>query len=324
MNYKDYSKEQLLEVVEGLERLNEQLLKEKEQEIGLDYAWTGNLGHWYWDIKTNAVTFNPLKVTTLGYELEEIPEKVTYQFFVDKLHPEDYPKTMKSMSAHLRGESHVYEVEYRIRTKAGDYKWYYDRGRITKYDDKGRPEFLAGIVFDITEKKLKEQSLEINNKILEAQSLTDGLLQINNRRAVVEFLQKEINTSQQTGRPLSIAMLDLDHFKKINDTKGHVFGDKVLIDTAKIIQENIRETDFLGRYGGEEFLVIFKNTKADLGRTIAERIRSSIEAHCFEEGVKVTISGGVYEYHGSSLSDFIHEADTNLYAAKNQGRNRII
>ena len=85
MDYEELSQEQLLSRIQELEILNRQLLEEKEQETRLEYAWTGNLGHWYWNIKTNAVTFNPLKITTLGYDKSEIPERVTYQYFTEKL-----------------------------------------------------------------------------------------------------------------------------------------------------------------------------------------------------------------------------------------------
>ncbi len=153
MNYSEFSRKQLLDRISDLEMLTRELLKEKEQETRLEYAWTGNLGHWYWNIKTNEVTFNPLKVLTLGYDKSEIPEHVTYQFFTDKLHPEDFQKTMEAMRDHLYGKADVYEAEYRIKAKDGSYKWYYDRGKITQFNDQGKPTFLAGIVFDITEKK---------------------------------------------------------------------------------------------------------------------------------------------------------------------------
>jgi len=108
MDYKEKTKEQLIERIDELEILNQQLLKEKEQETKLEYDWTGNLGHWYWNIKTNNVTFNPLKVTVLGYEKEEIPEIVSYEFFTDKLHPEDHEGTMQAMKDHLYGREPVY------------------------------------------------------------------------------------------------------------------------------------------------------------------------------------------------------------------------
>lgn len=119
MDFTTCSREDLIERIKALEMLNHQLLKEKEEDTRLEYAWTGNLGHWYWNIKTNEVEFNPLKVTTLGYGLDEIPKNVSYQYFTDKLHPEDYAKTMKSMMDHLYGKSEVYETEYRIQTKNG-------------------------------------------------------------------------------------------------------------------------------------------------------------------------------------------------------------
>lgn len=131
MKYDNYSREQLLDRINELESLNKELLKEKEQEAKLDYAWTGNLGHWYWNLQTNSVNFNLLKVTTLGYDASEIPEHVTYDFFTEKLHSDDYNKTMEAMRDHLYGKAEVYEVEYRIKAKDGKYKWYYDRGKIT-------------------------------------------------------------------------------------------------------------------------------------------------------------------------------------------------
>ncbi|NLE25022.1 MAG: PAS domain-containing protein [Clostridiaceae bacterium] len=193
MKYADYSKKQLLDRIEELEILNNELLTEKEQETKLEYAWTGNLGQWYWNIKTNAVTFNPLKVTALGYDKSEIPEQVTYQFFTDKLHPEDHEKTMNVMLNHLHGKANVYEAEYRIRTKDGKYKWYYDRGRITQYDDEGKPVLLAGIVFDITEKKEMEIDLKEKNELLAEQATTDGLTKLSNHRTIIEQLKSEID-----------------------------------------------------------------------------------------------------------------------------------
>ena len=193
MDYINSSRKQLLERIEELEVLNRELLKDKEQETKLEYAWTGNLGHWYWNIKTNSVTFNPLKVTTLGYDISDIPEYVTYEFFADKLHREDYLKTMDAMRDHLYGKADVYEVEYRIRAKDGKYKWYYDRGKITQYDDNGKPLFLAGIVFDITEKKETQLELECKNKILAEISSIDGLTKISNHRTLIEHLKAVIS-----------------------------------------------------------------------------------------------------------------------------------
>ncbi len=188
MDYEQHTREQLLSRISNLEALNRQLLDDKEQETRLEYAWTGNLGHWYWNIKTNEVTFNPLKVTALGYDKSEIPEHVTYQYFTEKLHPDDYQSAMDSMLNHLYHDAEVYEAEYRIQAKDGTYRWYYDRGKITQYDDEGKPFFLAGIVFDITEKKETQMELEHKNRILSEMSYIDGLTNISNHRTLIEHL----------------------------------------------------------------------------------------------------------------------------------------
>ncbi|HMM70496.1 sensor domain-containing diguanylate cyclase [Gudongella oleilytica] len=324
MEYNNYSKEQLIQRIEELEMLNRQLLDEKEQEDRLDFAWTGNLGHWYWNVRTNTVTFNPLKVITLGYQMDELPEKVTYQFFTDKLHPEDHSKAMQAMMDHLYGKAEVYEVEYRIKAKDGSYRWYYDRGKVTQKGDNGKPQFLAGIVFDITEKKEMQLELERENQILAVESVTDGLTKINNHRAIIDHLQREVVNSNINNQPLTIALFDLDDFKNVNDTMGHVNGDKVLRDTAAIMMKNIRGTDHAGRYGGEEFLVIFPNTELSHAINVAERIRKSVENNVIIDGLKITISGGLWQYSGETMADFVHFADENLYKAKRNGKNQIV
>ncbi len=304
--------------------LTQELLKEKEQETRLEYAWTGNLGHWYWNIKTNEVTFNPLKVTTLGYDKSEIPEHVTYQFFTEKLHPEDLENAMDAMRNHLYGKAEVYEAEYRIKAKDGSYKWYYDRGKITQYDDNGKPSFLAGIIFDITEKKETQLELELKNRILSEMSSIDGLTKIANHRTLIEHLKADVAEADRTSNPLAIAIFDIDNFKKVNDSKGHVYGDQVLFDVASIMKKSIRGTDFTGRYGGEEFMVIFPNTTLAVAVKISERIRQAVEDYIFIDGLRITISGGVSQYNNETVTEFVHSADTSLYGAKRNGKNQIL
>lgn len=323
MDYTEFSREQLLDRIKSLEMLTQELLNEKEQETRLEYAWTGNLGHWYWNIKTNEVTFNPLKVTTLGYDKSEIPEHVTYQFFTDKLHPEDFQKAMDAMRDHLYGKADVYEIEYRIKAKDGTFKWYYDRGRITQYDN-GKPAFLAGIVFDITEKKETQLELEYKNRILSEISSIDGLTKIGNHRTLIEHLKAEITETSRTSSQLSIALFDIDDFKKVNDSKGHVYGDQVLVDIASIMKKSIRDTDFVGRYGGEEFMVIFPNTTLSVASKISDRIRQAVEDYNFVDGLRITISGGTSQYNNETITELVHSADTKLYTAKRNGKNQIV
>ena len=289
MDYSSYTRAQLIAMIDELKMLNKELLSEKEQEVRLDFAWSGNLGHWYLNLKTGNVVFNPLKVTTLGYRMDELPEPISYSFFTDKLHPDDYEVVMAAMRQNILGKA----------------------------------ELAAGIVFDITAKKERALQLEHENKLLEAENVTDTLTRINNRRAVMAALESLINEARHTSQPISIAMFDIDRFKTVNDTKGHVFGDQVLQVTANIIAGNIRVQDVVGRYGGEEFLVVFPNTDQASAGLVCERIRARIEAYPFAEGLKITISGGIAEYRGEAVTAFIDRADQKLYQAKESGRNRI-
>ncbi len=324
MDYDRLSKKELLEIIKDLEALNKQLLEEKEQEIYLDFQWTSNLGHWYWSIKTNTVKFNPLKVTTLGYTNEEIPNVVPYQFFTNLLHKDDYENTMNAMRMHMQGKASVYETEYRIKTKSGSYKWYYDIGKITQRDLEGNPLIIAGIVFDITERKEREFQLKEKNKLLEKEACTDGLTRIRNHKSIIECLEKEIDRVNQNKKFLFINLFDIDDFKKINDSKGHQFGDQVLYKVAEIINQNIREIDYAGRYGGEEFLVIFPNVDLNEVKVICENVRISIKDYFDNRNITLTVSGGLDDYKGTSCKEFINRADKNLYKAKSLGKNRIL
>ena len=159
MNYNLYTKEALIKRIEQLERLNSELLRENDST--LTFAWSGNLGQWYLDFESGEVVFNMIKAQALGYAIEEIPTPTPYTFFTTLLHPDDYFPVMKNMKDHMDNLSDVYEVEYRIKAKDGSYKWFYDRGKVTQRDSNQKALLAAGIVFDITSKKLNELKIFI-------------------------------------------------------------------------------------------------------------------------------------------------------------------
>jgi len=140
----------------------------------------------------------------------------------------------------------------------------------------------------------------------------------------MKTLESEIDRSRRYGTALSIVMLDIDHFKKFNDTFGHQVGDAVLEKTAELIRCPLRATDTAGRYGGEEFMLVLPNTDRPGALALAERIRSIIEATPFtESGLTVTISAGIATRDQQKLADLIQAADEKLYAAKRNGRNQV-
>ena len=324
MDHSKLSKETLIQMLEDQEALNRQLLREDREEKELKFAWTGNLGKWYWHVPSNTLTFNPKKYTALGFNEDDIPEKPGFSLFTERLHPDDYDDTMEAMRKHLRGDADVYEAEYRIKTKDGDYKWYYDRGKVTEYSEEGKPVFLAGIVFDITKQREMEKTLKEKNTELRELSYTDSLTKIYNHRAVMEGLETYIKEHSKSGDPLSIILFDIDDFKKVNDTLGHPEGDEVLKKIASIMHGNLRENDMVGRYGGEEFLVVLHMTSRETARKIGNRIREVVFETYEDQEVPITLSGGLATYDGDSLRSFIKRADDKLYEAKRAGKNRIV
>ena len=162
-------------------------------------------------------------------------------------------------------------------------------------------------------------------KELARAALTDGLTGLFNHKRIFEILDHQVKRSLRYKEPFSIILADIDKFKSVNDTYGHHFGDDVLVSVSKCLQETLRETDFVGRYGGEEFLVIMLNTKLEGAKEVAERIRLNIMALDFDHDFKLTISGGVVEYNENLSSlEMVDKADALLYQAKENGRNQMV
>ncbi len=173
-----------------------------------------------------------------------------------------------------------------------------------------------------------QKELIATNRRLERLSITDGLTQLFNHRHFQEELARTFEESVRYGRPLSLALIDIDHFKKINDTWGHAVGDEVLKNVSSIFSRSVRATDLVARYGGEEFVVMMPETELDDARQFAEKIRSLVEqspTRSGEQTVVATISIGIATVPHPRLKspiDLIESADRGLYAAKREGRNR--
>lgn len=165
--------------------------------------------------------------------------------------------------------------------------------------------------------------LESMNEALSQESRTDRLTGLNNRGSFDEFLFEEFERALRRNRPLSLLMMDIDHFKKLNDTFGHAHGDEVLRQVSKILGDNVRPADFAARYGGEEFVVVLPNTSEEGAMILAERIRKAIQNNRWDQRA-VTVSIGVATQsrdHGNA-HDLTCSADSALYESKQNGRNR--
>ncbi|MEN3294235.1 MAG: hypothetical protein V7642_3488 [Burkholderiales bacterium] len=172
--------------------------------------------------------------------------------------------------------------------------------------------------------------LQRTNKSLRRKSLIDPLIGTWNRGAIMRILAIDAIRCEKAGAPLSLIVIDLDHFKKINDTHGHPAGDEVLVKVASRLRSCIRPQEALGRYGGEEFLIVLPGSSGATAEAVAERMRQAIAAQSESIGaitIKPTISAGVAStdaFPKASAEELINLADAALYAAKNAGRNRVV
>lgn len=189
------------------------------------------------------------------------------------------------------------------------------------YDDHKQVSHLYIAVHDVSESVAYQQKLmRLNTR--------DPLTGIANRRLLEQRLEQEFIRCSRYQRPLSLIMLDIDHFKQVNDEHGHPCGDQVLLATADRIQDNLRHSDLLARYGGEEFCIVLPETNGDETYEVAERIRQQIQdlpVHYQNKCLHITISGGIASLSQGfqQAQQMLDSADQNLYAAKKTGRNQI-
>ena len=193
----------------------------------------------------------------------------------------------------------------------------------------GDDRMFVGLIRDITERKRFEAELQAAKTAAEEAATHDPLTGLWNHNRIIEILIEEIARSDRQGQPLSVAMLDLDHFKHVNDTYGHVVGDEVLRDIARRLERAIRVYDSVGRFGGEEFMIVLPGTDRAHAERAAERIRAEISTEPIPTTggtLRVTGSLGVVTHRGEAMGDatgLLVAADDALYEAKGSGRDRV-
>lgn len=197
------------------------------------------------------------------------------------------------------------------------------------FDEEGSVLNIIEYTRDITERKNIEEERSLLLNELRYLSRIDDLTGLLNRRVVIEKLGEEVRRSKRYGSELALIICDIDYFKEINDAYGHIAGDRILQVIATLFNESLRSTDIIGRYGGDEFLLILPETSVEGAKEIAERIRLSAEDFELQIGgkqpIKVTLSLGIAKFNPDEedIDDLIKRADNALYSAKGAGRNRV-
>mgnify|MGYP000866848321 CR=1 FL=1 len=251
--------------------------------------------------------------------------------------PQDYLPVMclfpKPVEASLRSEV--------LAAGADDYLM----GDLEPIELQARLRRLLGVIalhdeFHRSKKELEDalsrelqplRQLRSDNQQLKQRSVTDGLTSLYNHRYLMEWLKTEFKIARRYGHPISFVIADLDHFKQVNDTFGHPFGDFVLKELAVVAKSAARESDLVARYGGEEFAVVLPRSDREMARAFADRFNRAVAERCFEKGascVDLTISVGVATYpldaEATSPEVLVYLADQALLQAKATGRNKVV
>ena len=299
---------------------DDQALAEREERLAL--AMDGsNDGLWDWNLKTNTVVYSKRWKSMLGYTEDELEN--VFETWERLVHPEDIEQAKQHIDDYLTGKTHRYEFEFRMQHKDGHWVNILARGNGVRGKESDAYERLVGTHVDISERKQMEAKLE-------SLASKDGLTNLSNRMHFNDMLNNEIGRANRYKTPLALLMLDLDHFKNINDTYGHQAGDACLVAFANLLRGLTRSADICARYGGEEFVILLPETLLENAVVFAERLRRKVEEMVVQydhQSIQLTVSIGVTALNlevENSDEDLLKVADSFLYKAKEKGRNCVV
>jgi len=302
--------------------LQEETHRQKER---LNFILTGtNAGTWEWNIKTGETVFNERWAQIMGYSLQEL-EPVSIDTWMKMAHPDDLKISEELLGKHFNGENEYYEAECRMKHKNGEWVWVYDHGKVTEWDTEGNPVMMFGTHIDITQlKRTQEMLKEI--------AIRDPLTSIYNRRYVFERMNQMLEINKRNAEMFSTAIIDIDFFKHVNDTYGHLAGDHILKEFSSFLNKKMRPYDLLGRYGGEEFIIVFLGIDKKQAQVAVDRFLQAVRETSFVfdgQEMKITFSCGISDISeidavSSTVDMLIEMADSRMYNAKKTGRNKTI
>jgi len=309
----------------------------KDSEILLNETQTiSKAGGWEYDCLTKKV-----KWTREVYRIHALPEDYDPNNITDNIQFYDPLDQKKIEAAFFNAvtEGQPYDLEVRFINANGQNLWVRTQGNAVI--ENGKIVKITGNLMDITESKVVEETLRILNNQLESQlqqneqlqaqlleqSNHDALTGLYNRRFMDDSLERELARAKRESYPISILMMDIDHFKKLNDSYGHAMGDKALHELGKLLRSAVRESDIPCRYGGEEFIVIMPEAAVKDALNRAELIREQLRGLVLDHdpNLKMTLSIGIsgYPHNGTNADVLTRAADAALYAAKNAGRDCV-
>ncbi len=299
---------------------NEEALIQSEEQLSLALKG-GKIGLWDWKIKANEIEFNERYVQIIGLASEEV--HLSFQAWQNLIHPDDLVPTLEALQRCYDGGSNHFESEYRMLSKTGEWIWVYDRGEVAQRDEEGSPMRIVGTHIDITSRKLVEEALRKSQELYKKLATTDMLTEVMNRYSLGHALDVETERARRYEQSLSLVLFDVDDLKVINDNHGHLAGDEALKALATYVKSSIRKSDYFGRWGGDEFLIVAPGIDLDGALEMAEKLRKGLSSEGVQGVGKLSISIGVasLEKDDSDYDDVLRRADRALYESKKKGKD---
>lgn len=322
LNDREKHEAELARLKSEIERLKgvEARLKDSEERLRFVTETTGgalyrlrydNMTYDYLSPAIERLTgYTPLEINQVGFKslIRSITKPAAEELVAEDI-----------VRLRLAGETGEYKADYLINAKGGEYRWLADHS-LPWLDGEGKLIGSVGVLTDITERKRLEDSLRVMATI-------DHLTGLLNRGHFLELSERELHRSQRYGSPLSLIMFDVDHFKRVNDAYGHAMGDHVLEHLAHACTGVLRDSDLLGRVGGEEFAACLVECKLERAKVVGERLRqavASLKVKDHQAHASVTISlGAAQAQTDEGLAGLMRRADKAMYEAKRAGRNRL-
>ncbi|MFN2340552.1 MAG: diguanylate cyclase [Halanaerobium sp.] len=300
MKYDNYSKKELIKLLEIKQKINE--------NVPIGYCITNQEGYF------EEVNKEYCKI--YGYQEDELLGE-----HFSLVTTEENTEELMELHDQFLAQGIELKEEWQVKTKAG--KKIYIKAHAAIIKGRDNEQKKVTYITDITKIKKIEAKLKKLNEKLKEKAIKDELTSLYNYGEIMNRLEKEINRCSHINSSLSIMMIDIDDFSEVNNNYGHVKGDRVIKTAAARIKESIRKMDLAGRYGGDEFLIVFPDTDIEKAEVVADRILENVRSKKIE-GINISFSAGISEFEGQNADQFVAVADKLLYKVKKADKNGII
>jgi len=304
-------------IVRREHKQSSEALKESEERLRMAIN-AARMYTWDWDVQTGRMIRSGHCEEIYGSDLPV--SDTSYASFFNMIHPEDRKKVEQAVDRTLEGKA-PYHVNFRIVRSNGDIRWLETQGQPYR-DSTGKAAWIIGVTQDITERKRAEE-------LIQHMAFYDTLTKLPNRNKLYDRLMNAIRTDAAEGKPMALLLMDLDHFKEINDTLGHHRGDLLLKELGSRFKSVLFEPDMVARLGGDEFAILLpKLAKVEDINVVIQKIQDALQPPFMIEGlpiaVEVSIGVALYPDHGENPDSLLQRADVAMYTAKETGSGYVI